>query len=379
MLLHIKKQEELRQLIDTCRAFEGRYYLEHLYNTLIHSNKSSETIEATVDQLIALIKNINDITNPTTSSRDKVKAAQKIADNYQALVNQTGAGGIFYKCKQALLDLGGLIIGIITGVFGSIFGSIALGIDDLLNWRLPTGPFIGGFTGLLVGYTLGQRVPHKLFKDSENRSIRHAVSKLKATFDSLFIAQENNYMEDISQEILNDYFQGNEEEFKAFLKGKHKYEILGIKAQFFSDSLKGTLGHHSFIRFNITDSGKPKLIEMGVPSDQEVDFTQREIRETTGEQLINMLVMDKILRPQYELSLKNIFNFAKRYQPGVRDCHTYIDKVLLSAGEPVSHIQRFTPEDTFIGRFIGGAMRFFSPLPPLPEKSDSPAPICDCN
>jgi hypothetical protein len=382
MSLNIIEQEnqiqldELKQLIDNCREFEGRFYLLHIYNTLINSNKSVKEVTDTANQLIALIKNINDITNPNLASADKINAVKKIAENYAALVIQTGTNGMLYKCKQAILDLGGLILGVITAVFGAVIGSVSMGIQDMINFNVPTGPFIGAFTGLLVGYTIGQRVPHKLFKENDTRIIRHAVNKLKGTFDSLFKSHENDYREEISNKILADYFQGNKELFQAFLEGKHKYEILGISAQFFSEKLKGSLGHHSFIRFYVNNSEIPQLIEMGVPSDKVVDFTQIETREATGEQLINMLVMDKVLRPQYELSLGNIHNFTKRYKPGVTDCHTYLDKVLLSAGEPASNVQRFTNNDTFMGRMIGNALRFFSPLPEKLEGSD---PSCACD
>lgn len=375
MPLNQKKNDELKQLIDECTEFEGRYYLLHLYQSLIHSKESFEDLEATADQLIALITNIIELKNHKTTSATKIKAIQNIAMHYSALANETGASGIFYKSKQALLDLGGLIIGLISAAFGAIIGSIALGISDIIHFRLPTGTFVGAFTGLLVGYTIGQRVPHKLFKDSETRLIRHAVTKLETTFESLFKSQESDTLEEIKNEILEAYFQGNQEQFNAFLKDNQKYEIIGTEAPFFSNKLKGTLGHHSFIKFTINDSEKPKLIEMGLPSDESFEYSQREQRETTGERLVHMLAMHKVLHPQYELSFGNIHNFSKRYKAGTTDCHTYIDKVLLSAGEPESHIKRFTNNDTFIGRFIGSALRFFTPLP---EKLDQSESTCDC-
>jgi hypothetical protein len=179
----------------------------------------------------------------------------------------------------------------------------------------------------------------------------------------LFLSQKNNHLEDIKKEVLEKYFHGNVEQFNIFLTEKQKYEILGTTVPFISERLKGTLGHHTFIKFKINDSAEPLLIEWGLPSDKAVDFSQKELRETTGEQLINMLVMHRTLYPLHELSLKNIYNFTIRYKAGITDCHTYIDKVLLASGEPESHIERFTPNDTFIGRFIGSAIRFFSPLP----------------
>lgn len=376
MSLNPVTQHELKQLIDNCESFEGRYYLLYLYESLIKSEQSDKTIEHTANELIALIKNINIILDGNQSADARVWAVPQISRHYNALAKETGINGVFYKSKQALLDLGGLIIGIVAGVFGAVLGSLSMAYTDIINFRLPTGMFIGAFTGLFVGFTLGRRAPHTLFKDSEQRLIRHAVKNLESTFESLFQSVTKDYSEEVRKEILEEYFDGDTKEYDAFLHEKQKYEILGIEASFFSASLKGSMGHHSFIKFTINNREKPKLIEMGIPSDQETVFSQRESREATGEQLVKMLAMDKLLRPQYEVSLGNLLGFYRRYKAGVNDCHTYVDKILLSVGEPVSQIKRFTPDDTVWGRIIGKTMTFFRPLPDKLQHCD---PINGCH
>ncbi|WP_298627648.1 hypothetical protein [uncultured Legionella sp.] len=367
------KQEtltELKNLITASDDYEGKYYLLFLYEHLTKSNRSEKELEPIAQCLINLIKNINDLKNPACSLQKQFNAAMQISENYQALVQETGAAGVLYKVTQALLDLGGLMIGMCMAVFGAALGAFSIGMKDITNFRLPTGLFIGAMTGVLVGFTLGQRVPHSLFKEKETRLLRHTVNKLGTTFESLYQSVEHDYITEIKQEILTDYFSGNQEQFNAFLMQKQKFEILSVQASFFSTKLKGSVGHHSFIKFLINENQeKPKLIEMGLPSDQETEFSQRELREATGAQLVRMLAMNRIIHPQYTRTIGNVFGILTPYQAGINDCHTYLDKILTSVSEAESQIDRFTPEDSLIGQFIGGTILFFKPVPEKLEHS----------
>lgn len=370
MSLKQATQTELKSLIDASGDYEGRYYLLYLYEHFLRSGRSEEELEPTAQHLIRLIKNINDLKNPSLSLKDQFDAAVQISDNYEALVKETGACGILYKATQVLLDLGGFIIGLCTAVFGAVVGSLTLGLDDIKNFRLPTGLLIGAFAGTLIGFMLGQRVPHGLFKEEETRLIRHSVNKLETTFESLYHSVEHDYVNEMKQEILTDYFSGNTEEFNKFLTEKQPFEILSVQASFFFEKLKGNVGHHSFIKFTINgDHENPKLIERGPSSIKETEFSQRELREATGEQIVKMLAMNNILHPIYTASLENVLRMRTPFQAGINDCHTYIDKILIAAGEPESQIERFTPEDSVMGHIIRHSIEFFKPVP---EKLEHP-------
>ncbi|MCL5272988.1 MAG: hypothetical protein M1486_06800 [Gammaproteobacteria bacterium] len=370
MSLKQETQNELKDLIAACNDYEGKYYLLYLYEHLAKSNRAENQLEPVAQHLINLIKNINDLKNPAISLEKQFSAAMQISENYTALVKETGANGILYKAAQVLLDLGGFIIGLCTAVFGAALGAVSIGLEDIKNFRLPTGLFIGAITGMLAGFILGQRAPHSLFKEEETRLLRHTVNKLETTFESLYQSVEHDYVNEFKQELLTDYFSGNTEEFNKFLSEKQKYEILSVPASFFSSKLKGSVGHHSLIKFTINEHHeKPKLIEMGLPSDQETEFSQQELREATGEQLVKMLAMNKMLHPQYTRTIGNIFGMLTPYQAGINDCHTYIDKILIAVGEEESQIERFTPEDTVVGQFVGSAIKFFKPVPEKLENS----------
>jgi hypothetical protein len=369
MSLKQETQTELKSLIDASNDYEGKYYLLYLYEHFLKSNRPEDEIEPIAQRLISLIKNINDLKNPAISLKEQFNAAALMSENYEALVKETGASGILYKATQALLDLGGLIIGLCTAVFGAAVGSITLGLDDIKNFRLPTGLFIGAMTGSLIGFMLGQRVPHGL-KEEETRLIRHTVNKLEGTFESLYQSVEQDYVSEIKQEILTDYFSGDTEQFNKFLTEKQPFEILSVQAAFFFDKLKGNVGHHSFIKFVINENyEKPKLIEKGTSSVNETEFTQQELRVATGEQLVKMLAMNKILHPIYTASVDNALRLRFPFQAGINDCHTYVDKILISVGEPESQIERFTPEDSVMGKIIGSTIQFFKPVP---EKLEHP-------
>lgn len=128
--------------------------------------------------------------------------------------------------------------------------------------------------------------------------------------------------------------------------------------------MKGVIGHHSFIKFAINNTGKTKTIEFGGPSDLETDISQIEARKTTGAQLIRMLAMHRLLQQEYSLSLKNLPTIFQRYVAGTNDCHTYVDKILQAVGEPPSKITRFLKQDNAFGRVIGSLFQFFSPEAP---------------
>lgn len=366
-----QKSDELEQLINESVAFEGRHYLLHLYDALVNSEKPFEEIEPIADQLIALIKNINEIKDPEISSMDQAIAIQNLIQNYNHLIAETGFQGVFYTSKSVLLGLGGIILGLIAGVLGAAVGLLILGVNDLIHFRLPTGTLIGAIAGLLVGYTIGQNIPQKLFSPNEVRILQDAVGRLENSFHSLFLSRHRECVEEIKKELLEEYFDNNQEAFDRYLKEPQKYEILSIEAPFISDRLRGSLGHHSFIKLSINNSEKAQLIEIGNPSDKEVNFSQREIRETTGEGQIHMLAMHRILKPQYEISIGNLFNLLSKYSACKHDCHTYVDIILESAGEPKSHILRFTENDTLIGRCIARTMRFFIPFSEAKEQFTS--------
>ncbi len=370
MPLAQETENQLKKLISACSDFEGKYYLLYIYEHLLKSSRPEKEIEPIAQHLIRIIHNINELKNPNTSLKQQFNAAFQLSEDYEALVNQTGANGILYKVSQALLDLGGLLIGLSTAIFGVVVGAASIGIEDIKNLRLPTGLFVGAMTGMLVGFILGQRVPHALLKEEETRLIRHTVTKLGTTFESLYKSVEHDYVSEIKEEILADYFAGDTEQFNKFLTEKQSFEILTLQASFFSAKLKGSVGHHSLIKFNINDNQeKPKLIEMGLPSDEETEFSQRELREATGEQLVKMLALSKIIHPQYTRTVGNLYGTLTPYQIGINDCHTYVDKILISVGEPESQLERFTPEDTLVGQMIGSAIRFFKPVPEKLENS----------
>lgn len=291
------------KIIDDCSA-ECKYYFLHLYENISNLEKTTPNIERTVDLLILLIQNINNLKNVNLSSDSKTRLIQDISEHYNALVSETGSGGIFYKSKQTLIGLGGIILGIFSALLGGTVGCLTLGIKDIANFRIPTGAFVGLLTGLFIGFIIGYRIPNTLFKDTETRIIQHSVRNLANTFESLFTSSEKNYLELIKKEILEENFQGNQDKYNDFLVTKHKYEILGVKTIFFSTKLQGFLGHHNFIKFSINNTGNPKVIEVGATSANETNFSQLETREATGEQLIQMLVMHKILQCQYAINMK---------------------------------------------------------------------------
>lgn len=367
MPLSDTKKKSLEDVINKCAEFEGKYYLLHLGNVLINSKKDPRELDPIADTLIKLIQDINKLKNKDNNKEQIIK---EISISYQKVAKETGTNGVFYHSTRLILGLGGVILAAIIAPIGAMIGLTAGTLKDICNLNLPTGAFSGVLAGSCIGGMIGYRLLDSLvdnaFKNKEKRAICHSVTMLKETFESLLIPMEIDSIEEaIKKEVLEENFGGNQEGFSCFLQQKHSYQILGARANFgLSDKLKGVIGHHSFIKFAINNTGKTKTIEFGGPSDLETDISQIEARKTTGAQLIRMLAMHRLLQQEYSLSLKNLPTIFQRYVAGTNDCHTYVDKILQAVGEPPSKITRFLKQDNAFGRVIGSLFQFFSPEAP---------------
>ena len=360
MSLSAVKKTKLKSMIDRCTEFEGRYYLVHLYEDLTNSKRPSKKLDPIADALIVLIEKIELLKDPKSNKAQTIK---EISTIYHTLVKQSGATGVFYHSKQILLALGGTILGVINAALGGLIGFAAGAINDLRKFEFPTGSVPGALAGSLVGSLIGYRMLDTALQNKEQKVIRQSVKSLATTFESLFDEVGFQSLEEIvKKEVLTESFQNDEEAFNLFLKQDRTYHLLSIKASFVSNKLKGSVGHHTFIKFNINDTDKPKLVELGVGSSaNETEFSQAIQRTTTGSQLIKMLTMHRLL--QQKMKFWGFFpTYLLRYSPMVYDCHTYVNLVLQSVGEQCSPIQRFDKEqDNFFGRFIGRSLQFFSP------------------
>jgi hypothetical protein len=380
MPISADKKIQLEDAISRCQFFEANHYINRLYIELVNSNRGMDVINPVADALTRLVTNLTKLKSQEFSaSNSLLQLLNEIKKDYNVLVAETNTGGFFYGCKQIVLSLGGFVLGVISAVLGGVFGFIAGGINDLINLKIPTGAITGTVTGSLVGGMIGYRAPFKL-QESETRAVNYLVNRICDSLESVESSINKNIYNDVIKQIKKDYFTDpktnilNEEAFNEFIKSdKEHYDIKGTKAAFLDEKFKGSTGHHSFIKFHI-NHGKAICIELGASSENETIFSQEDKRTTTGQKLVDMIVMHHILQQKHALSINNPRLILWRYKAGENDCNTYVDKVLEAVGEPAGKVDRFTESDSFIGRFIGKTLRFFNPAPKLIPSSNTKQP-----
>lgn len=379
----LTREEEylLRQSIQNCSAFQGKYYLWHIFHILKNSSRSQKKISKLVSHVVALTDSVNKLNSLKKSRPDNLEAIanafRDLNDSYTVLAEETGSQGIFYNFRQTILGLGGCILGTIGAIAGAVTGACIGFFNDISACRLPTGTFFGIIAGAHVGASLGYRLPDRLIKDPEQHALQYAIRELHRTFESLTTSLYEDTLADLKQTLLMENFDGNERDFEDFQKREIFYEILATDAgMVLSEKVQGYLGHHIWITFRLPGSTKAIRIESGEEMALDSKITQREPQKrlARGEKLLQMLALHKVLSPIYVLKLKpenflnldnikNLLTYQYRYKPGVTDCNTYVDEILTTFGEDPTQTQRFADNDKAIALWIRDAIRFLSPLP----------------
>jgi hypothetical protein len=78
-----------------------------------------------------------------------------------------------------------------------------------------------------------------------------------------------------------------------------------------------------------------------------------------------MMALDRLL--QQQMPWDKVMPWGM-YKPGNKDCHTHIDTLLASVGEPLTTVTRYTEreEDHWLSKYIGGALHKYSVFPEKP-------------
>ncbi len=383
MGLSARQEAALRKSIQECSTFQGKYYLWHIHHTLKQSTQSDQKITLISQHLIDLIQGINAINHCNPSEHKKLgRHITILQSHYAALAQETSSQGTLYNLRQTFLCLGGCILGTIGFIAGGLAGGSIGFFNDIKARRLPTGIFFGAIAGAHVGASLGYRLPDRLMKDSEQHALQYAIRELHRTFESLTSSVYEDNLAQLKLEILYKNFYGDEKAFEQFLESDIPYSILAADAGLvLSEKVQGYLGHHIWITFKLPGQLKPIRIESGeeLLVDNETNserITQREPQEriAKGKKLLEMLSLHRVLSPIYVLKLKpndfsnfenikNLMTFQYRNKPGVTDCNTFIDEILVAVGEEPTKTKRFKDDDKPVALWIRDAIRFLSPLP----------------
>lgn len=332
--------------IRTLPATEFNYYIALLLASIKNESHPENYLEL-LKKIAQLIVKINLF----YSNNDPKVLTHAIDELIETSQMQT----ISHSIKRALLGICGVLFAILTSFIG---GAAGLTVGFLSNYNIIgniKGAGLGFISGFVVGFLVGYRAPTKLLQKNFDTKIEFCTDNLKrlrdefehrSTFEQYKIQTKNYIIETFFKNVPN---AEKEQQFNEFLNSQQEYQICTTSAGHISKSLKGYMGHHALIQFEINGK-KDRPIEFGERKKTPRHVDQSETtRQVTGQKLFEMLILDQRLQDTHQYNLSNALRI---YSVGNDDCRTYIDKILIGTGQEPTKIGRFSENDTFIGRRV---------------------------
>jgi hypothetical protein len=355
------KLDALKKSIHELEMCEAKHYLIHLCATLENDRnhkklKNQDPIIAQTQRVVNDIQAIYLSSNAPSFDKSKLPdLINTLNTDYQALYNLSKIGNYSKRTKQAVLQLCGLIAGFIV--------ALPLGLIGMTYWFFAVKTnYREAFKSLhlyfLTGAASGVVLSFRFFESFENkldRQLRYSLHGLTESFQTLTNAAQTNLVNTEKEAQLQEFFGDDAAAKEAFLKSKHPYQLIGFKAAFLSSHLKGYVGQHSVIAYEI--NGKKQVIELGSPSLEEIKHPEQLFDRTcSGEELLTMCTVNRILKKQWATSCYGL----KHYKAVENDCKTYLDVVLASANQPLCKLERSIETDAPIGKAICRLMKKYS-------------------
>jgi hypothetical protein len=358
---------QIKQLPPT----EITYHLDFLLRAISSNNDPlNRQLLSQTSVFVAALTSLLSVSPKT--EEEATKTYQHLTRAYQDLVNEVGADGWDSWMGYHILNVGSSLTAFISGMSGGLIGSFAGLARGLWNLENPLASFVIGLTtGVLLGSTIGFRLPKKLFRNELMNQLRRS---LKGVDECMSLIRENQppfaiHLEKARTKLSQHFFADNDAGFADFLQKENvSYEINTFYAQFVSRSLEGYLGHHAFISIKIDSTKEPLLLEFNTSqSDLTRRITQRDKRTVSGRTIVNMVALHDQLQLTQACTPTYIVTQLK---PGENDCFSYVNKILVGTGQAPSSVKRFNGDENYIGRKIGFFIQKLSAREPEPFKPE---------
>lgn len=370
---------ELRKHVLDLDTGEAKYFLLLFCDVLDRENLSDN--DPLIMQANAVVNGISKVFQAKTKQEMR-EAITTLYLSYESLYQTSQVGNYSKKIQRSVIHLLGYISGLVSGILHFfVIPFVAIHY----NWGTRNQTWKDVLRYFIIGFGSGFNIGMRWTEDFENRKDRqmfYVINGVMSSIKGLEII--NEFKEDQTPEsnafkakrdgILMKLFGNDEERKNRFLTEKQTYELISINAKFGTINLQGLIGHHLTLVFRAIDSGAPIIIELDGPKEEDPaeDVTdpltsqysiltpaQTEKRTCTGEQLIQMMVLDRLLQQHMPWGT---------YKPGDNDCHTHIDKVLASVGQPLSTLTRHSSSEEahWLSKYIGEALQKYSVFPHKP-------------
>jgi len=336
---------QLAEHITELPTCELKYHLWLLVAALRGANNALNNQLA--EAAIKFCEQSTHLLKASEQSSEKSQCLTHTRASLDQLIQISGIKQPSIQRQQYFLNVQGVLLGMMFAVIASGIGGVAgTGRAINRNENLLRYFFIGLATGFFLGLAAGYRIPKKLFKDPVVRQFKFALNGLEECFN--FLARPHKSLTDEMLKIQQTYFC-RPYDLTQFSQQIVHYEILTFKAQFFSPTLEGYVGHHACIKITIAGQKIPLEYSLGSSDIQAGKPSQVEVRKVTGAKIIEMIAFHHFLQQSHACNSRDILTKMK---PGDRDCFNYINLLLLGTNQAVTQLKRFDTHDKFIGRNI---------------------------
>lgn len=294
--------------------------------------------------------------------QEKILSLYFLNNRLENLIKVAGTNTTSIAVKQSVLNIGGSIASIGIGIIGAIIGGFCGLAKGLWNKELPFKySLVGLVAGFCAGAAIGFRGPKRLCKDPEFRKVKFAMDKLNDASNRVETYEmQREEFETKAYEKLLECFEGNVIRLDAFLnEDKFEYEIATFGAEFISPKLRGSIGHHVFIRIPI--NGKFLGIEFATsPSEIEKIPIQVERRLVSGRKILEMIAFHLAILNTHSPNVKYI---VTKLKSGETDCFSYINTILTATNQQPTSLSRFHKSDNLVGHVLGFFIKNLSAFP----------------
>lgn len=342
---------------------ELSYYISLLIGS-IETEANPEEHGLLLASTLSLTKALSDFYSAAEENKIPDNGAILLALN--DLVSVSKFNTVSHKIKKALIGICSAVLAVFIGIHAGIGGLIVGLFTDYTVIGNLRGAYLGFVMGLGIGIHIGTNLPIKMFQSDFESKLEFTINSIKKVADELQDRKTpEQYRQETKQYVMDTFFKNlpeedREEAFNNFLTKNQKFQVCSTAAGFISAHLKGHLGQHSLIRYNIEGLDETQTMEFN-PGEKAPKFLNQyeSEREVSGEKFFEMLVLNRILQETHQFSLGFILG---TYSVGSNDCLTYINKILLGTGQPPTEMQRFNPEvDKWTStNLIAPIMGFFS-------------------
>ena len=358
--------EALYLKIQKLPASEIKYYLFLLLDGI----KQSDSIynQEMLQKSFLFCESAEAFLTSTNTDTNKALLFNNLHSSLLSLIESAALNTFGSKLQKGIVISLGLCLGLL---FSAVLGCAGAIRGLFIRPNIIKGALEGFVIGFGMGMIIGTRLPEKLLISDEKRKISHSLKGIadgllafsdteKSSFKEQLIVQLIEIKQLFTEQNSDKLPEDIETAFNNFLTTPNNtIEICSSPIHLFSESTKGFMGHHSYIKFSLF--GEKHVLELASPKTEfDAKPSQKETRKISGQQLIEMITFNKKLADSHMLG--DLTYMLTKYQVGEADCLTHLDKLLTCTKQAPSNIRRINKQsdNAYAAYLIGKSFEYLS-------------------